>query len=198
MARLHILPARQVQALSPEHRAWVKAFELHLERRFQQNIHEPLDDGDKVFLTDGYVKGLLEAVGAPRKGEKAASEAIAWWQEAGILEDTGETKKPKASPSRAAAREHFGRGTPTEGGRDAQPSTLRSYWWRVYRVVPISSVLRAYKKMQGAYGRFQEVPQLPASLSARLERQGLIPRSRQRHNFSPGSVQWAFAHSGPP
>jgi hypothetical protein len=198
MARLHLLPARRVQALSPEHRAWVKALELHLERRFQQNIHEPLDDGGEIFLTVSHVQRLLKAVGAPRVGEKAAAAAIVWWQEAGILEDTGKTKKPKASPQRAAAREHFGSGMRTEGGRDAQPSTLRSYWWRVFRVIPISRVIQAYRDMQGAYGRLREVPQLSASLSALLERQGLIPRSRQRHNVSPGSVQWAFANSGPP
>ena len=198
MARLRLLPARQLQALSREHRAWVKALELHLLRRFRQNIHDPLDGGDEIFLTVGYVQGLLRDVEAPRKGEKAAAEAILWWQHVGLLEDTGKTKKPKASPSRAAAREHFGSSPRVEGGRDAQPSTLRSYWWRVFRVVPITRVLEAFKKMQGAYGRFQEVPQLPASLSAFLERQGLIPRRRQRQSFSPGSVQWVFAHSGPP
>jgi hypothetical protein len=198
MARLRLLPARQLQALSREHRAWAKALELHLLRRFQQKRYEPLDSGDEIFLTVGYVQRLLRDVEAPRKGEKAAAEALAWLVSFGLLEDTGKTKKPKASPSRAAAREHFGKSSGTEGGRDAQPSTLHSYWWRVFKVVAISRVLAAYEQMQGAYGRFQEVPQLPASLSALLERQGLIPRRRAPGSFSLGSVQWAFAHSGPP
>jgi hypothetical protein len=198
MARLRLLPPERYPMLSREQRAWVKALELHLLRRFQQNVHEPLDNDGEIFLTVSHVQRLLRAVKAPRVGEKAAAEAIAWWQHVGLLEDTGKTKKPKASPSRAAAREHFGKGSRTEGGRDAQPSTLRSYWWRVFRVVPVSRAPEAFKKMQGAYGRFHEVPQLPASLSALLERQGLIPRRRQRQSFSPGSVQWAFAHSGPP
>jgi hypothetical protein len=199
MARqLKLLPPERYPMLSIEERAWVKALELHLLRRFQQNTHEPLDGGDGIFRTVSYVKGLLESVGAPRKGEKAAAEAIAWWQRAGLLEDTGKTKEPKASLSRTAAREHFGKGSRAEGGRDAQPSTFRSYWWRLYRVVPIAMTLEAYRKMQGAYGRFQGVPQLPASLSAVLERQGLISRRRPPHEFSEGSVQWAFAHSGPP
>jgi hypothetical protein len=196
--RLRLLPARQVQNLPREHRAWVAALELHLLGRFQQNTYDPLDDGGEIFLTDGYVKGLLEAVGAPRVGEKAAAEAIAWWQRVGLLEDTGKTKRPKASPQRAAAREHFGSGTRTEGGRDAQPSTQRSYWWRVFRVVPIARVIEAYREMQGAYARLRGVPQLPASLSALLRRQGLIPRRRSPHEFSQGSVQWVFANSGPP
>jgi hypothetical protein len=196
--RLQLLPARQVQALLREHRAWVAALELHLKRRFQQNIHDPLDGGDEIFLTVRYVQGLLQDVGAPRMGGKAAAEAIAWWVSFGLLEDTGKTKKPKVSASRAAAREHFGKGSRTEGGRDAQSSTLRSYWWRVFKVLPITHVLEAYRQMQGAYGRFQEVPQLPASLSAFLERQGLIPRRRAPSSFSLGSVQWAFAYSGPP
>lgn len=88
-------------------------------------------------------------------GEKAAAEAIAWWQHVGLIEDTGKTKKPNASPSRAAAREHFGKGVRIEGGRDAQTSTFRSYWWRVYKVVPIARVIGAFRKMQSAYGRFR-------------------------------------------
>jgi hypothetical protein len=67
-----------------------------------------------------------------------------------------------------------------EGGRDAQPSTLRSFWWWIYRVVPLSEVLRVHEAMQGAYARLLEVPQHLASLSAWAKRQGLISRRRTR------------------
>jgi hypothetical protein len=49
-------------------------------------------------------------VGARCRGEKAAAEAIHWLCASGILEDTGEVKKPRRDQSRMAAREKFGRG----------------------------------------------------------------------------------------
>jgi hypothetical protein len=67
--RLRLFPARQVQNLPREHRAWVAALELHLLRRFQQNTYDPLDDGGEIFLTVSHVQRLLKAVGAPRVGE---------------------------------------------------------------------------------------------------------------------------------
>lgn len=98
-----------------------------------------------------------------------------------------------------AAREKFGQGEGSgEGGRDAQPSLEHSYWWRVFRVVPLSAVLRVYGAMQGAYARFSEVPQALACLSAWAKCQGLISRRRGRPGARPGSVQYAFRHSGPP
>jgi hypothetical protein len=154
------------------------------------------------------MQGLLRDVGARRKGEKAAAEAIRWLCASGILENmydpmtrTGEVKKPRRDPNRMAARERFGRGRPEshEGGRDAQPSTSRSYWWRVFRVVPLAKVLRVSGAMQhGAYAHFVEVPQALASLSAWAARQGLISRRRGSKGARPGSVQWAFMHTGPP
>ena len=189
-----LMSKEQFTALSTEEKKWAKALELHLRRRFQQSAHQPLDDGCEVFLTVGYVQRLLRAVDAPQKGEHAARECLAWWQSAGLLRDTGKTKKPGLSPSSIAAREKFG--TPrTDGGRDAQPSSLRSYWWRVFEVVPIAQVV---KKTRGAYAHFWEVPQGLASLSAFLRRQGLIQGPRQRRTYSEGSVQWAFANTGPP
>ena len=164
-------------------------------------------------------------VGARRQGEKAAREAINYLRTSGVLEDTGEVKKPRQRPNRVAARQKFGR---TEkvfngvgdfelggeeggevhnavvdfgsglGGRDAQPSPSRSYWWRVFRVVPLSRVLRAYGAMQGAYAYISELPQRLASLSAWAERQGLISRRRGRRGARLGSVQYVFARSGPP
>jgi hypothetical protein len=186
----------------------MRALELHLVSRFQQNRHAPLDDDGETFLTVGYVQTLLRGVNARRRGEKAAAEAIEWWQAFGLIADTGKVKKPRMRPERLAARAHFGK-TPAneqsdrhapheEGGRDAQPSNSRSYWWRVFAIVPIARVLAAYARMQGAYGRLEDVPQLSASLSAFLRRQGLIPGPSRRRTVSERSVQWVFAHSGPP
>ena len=88
------------------------------------------------------------------------------------------------------ARAKFGRGEPPsnhEGGKDAQPSSSRSYWWRVFRVVPLSRVVRAFGALSGAYGYISDVPQHLASLSAWAARQGLISRSRGRRGARPGS-----------
>jgi hypothetical protein len=71
-----------------------------------------------------------------------------------------------------------------------QPRSLRhSYWWRVFEVVPISRA-----SWRGAFPHRSASPSV-ASLRRFLKRQGLI-KPRQRGN--PGSVQWVFAHSGPP
>jgi hypothetical protein len=44
----------------------------------------------------------------------------------------------------------------------------------------------------------RSAPRRVASLSAFLRRQGLIFGPRRRSRPNPGSVQWVFAHSGPP
>lgn len=197
-----------VGELTRDERDAVHALALHVLSRFEQDEFEPLDADGRTFLTTGYFQRRLRDVGARCAGEKAAAQALRWLCESGVLENlydpatrTGEVKKPRRSPSRAAAREKFGRGEESErgeGGKDSQFTVLRSYWWRVYRVVPLSAVLRTYAAMQGAYARFVCPPEHLASLSAWAIRQGLIPRRRARLSPRPGSVQWAFRHSGPP
>jgi hypothetical protein len=186
------------RASEPGREAWERAARRHLRWRFQQDRFEALELEEETFLTVRHVQRLLRAVGAPRKGEKAAREALRWWQEIGIFADTGKVKKPRVSASRLAAGERFGRGTQPEGGRDAQPSVHHAYWWRVYRVVPIARVLRARRRLCSAYGILADLPQHEASLSAFLACQGLIYRRKRPSEFSKGSVQWVFAHTGPP
>ena len=75
----------------------------------------------------------------------------------------GEVKKPRRRGNREAAREKFGRGEDAaggDGGRDSQSSVHRSYWWRVYRIVPLSKVLWAYGALEGAYGHYRDVRKL--------------------------------------
>jgi hypothetical protein len=183
----------------PHERDAIRALALHLLDRFEQTKYEPLDEDGCIFLTVSHMQRLLRRVGVRRCGEKAATEAISFLCRGGILEDTAEVKLPRRRPARLAAREKFAPGdSETTGGRDAQRSLLMSHWWRVFRVVPLAAVLRIYKSAQGAYGRFQSVPQALASLSAWAESQGLISRRRQRRSARPGSVQYVFAHSGPP
>jgi hypothetical protein len=152
---------------------------LHLRCRFEQDEHEPLDDDGRTFLTVSYMQRLLWNVGADCSGEKAAVAALRCLCASGVLEDTSEVN-PRRRLNRIAAREKFQRGDgsdPGEGGRDAQPSLSRLYWWPVYRVVPLSLVLQVQEAMQGAYARLLELPQALASLSAWAERQGLSTTS---------------------
>jgi hypothetical protein len=177
----------------------VRALALHTTWRFQrENARERLGPEGETILTDKWMRGLLRAVGAPRKGWKAARAAIKWLQEYGLIEDTGRTLKPRVPAGRLAAREKFGSAGRARGGRDAQFDSQHSYWWRVFRIAPIARLLSAYKRMQGAYGQFTELPHSSASLLALLRRQGLIGGPKQKSTPNPGSVQWAFLHSGPP
>lgn len=190
-----------LETLSRDKRDAVNALAAHILSRFEQEEFEPFDADGRTFLTVAYMQRRLRDVGARCTGEKAAAAALRWLCSSGILEDTRKVKKPRRNQNRMAAREKFGRGEDPqsgEGGRDSQPTILRSYWWRVYRVVPLSDVLRTYKGLQGAYARLVEVPQPLASLAAWAKRQGLISRRRGRQGARPGSVQYVFAHSGPP
>jgi hypothetical protein len=69
-----------------------------------------------------------------------------------------------------------------------QPRTKpgSSFWWRLWEIVPITSA-RALARLGGSAA--------PVSLYRWLLRQGVI---RKKSVPSKGSVQWAFAHSGPP
>ena len=193
--------APDLENLSGDQRDAVNALAQHMLLRLEQTEFEPFDEDGKTFISNGWMQCRLRDVGARCQGEKAAAKALRWLCENGLLENTGEVKKPRRRENREAAREKFGRGEGAaggEGGRDPQPSLHRSYWWRVYRVVPLSGALKAYEKLQGAYGRFLEVPQHLASLSAWAICQGLISHHRGRTGARSGSVQYAYLHSGPP
>jgi hypothetical protein len=172
--------------LSRDEQNAVDALSWQIVWRCRQKRHPALEDEDCIFLTVRHVQCLLCAVGAHKTGEKAAAAAISTMQAKGWIEDTGRTKKPR-------------RGEPseTEGGKDSQPTNQRSYWWRVFRVPAISQAIKAIKPL-GAYWQPRGAPRRVASLSAFLKRQGLISHSRRRSRSNPGSVQWVFAHSGPP
>lgn len=157
----------------------------------------PAFDRDETFLTNGHVQRLLKAVNATNTGEKAARTALATMQERGWIIDTGRTKKPRRSPaSIERAERYIGGDIQAEGGRYAQSSIQRSYWWRVFRVPALTKVLASMP--QGAYPNIKAVPHDLASLLAFLRRQGVISKPKRRSRPNPGSVQWAFMHSGPP
>ena len=123
----------------------VDALALHIWWRCRQEQHPALEGDDGIFLTVKHVQRLLREIGAVNTGEKAAAAAITTMQAHGWIEDTGETKKPRrpaASVERAESFQPEGE-IELEGGRDAQPTPSRSYWWRVFRVPVLTRVMRA-------------------------------------------------------
>lgn len=197
--RYGLVPREKWGGLDEAERAAVNALGLHLHWRERQEQHPALEGHDRVFLTAGWMQGLLRAVGARRAGEKAAREAIASLERLGVVEDTGEVKKPRRpaqSVDRARKFQPHG-DVELEGGKDGQPTPGRSYWWRIFRVPALSKVMAALQP-QGAYPEVPDLPQHLASLSALLRRQGLISPRRRGYRPNPGSVQWVFSHSGPP
>jgi hypothetical protein len=195
-----LLSPDEWRGLEEDGRAAVDALSLHVWWRARQDEHEAFEgeEDECVFLTVRWMQGLLRAVGARKTGEKAAAAAIAFLKQRGLLVDTGRTKKPRRSSERVARAEKFQTAGPVagEGGKDAQPTSLRSYWWRVFRVPALARVRASIPR--GAYWQLGDGPQHSASLSAFLRRQGLISVPRRLSCPNPGSIQWVFAHSGPP
>ena len=194
-----LLPSDEWRGLDESEREAVDALGLHIWLRGRQTEHPALEGEDCVFLTVRWVQALLRATGARRTEEKAAAAAISFLEERELIVDTRKTKKPRrASGSIARAEKFQKQGTIAhEGGKDSQPSSLRSYWWRVFRVPALTKVRDSVRPL-GAYGQLQNVPQHLASLSAFLRRQRLTSRRERRSSPNRGSVQWVFLHSGPP
>ena len=169
-----LLTPEEWRRLDEDGRAAVDALSLHVWWRARQDEHEAFEgeENDCVFLTVPWMQGLLRAVGARKTGEKAAGGAIAFLKQRGHIEDTGKTKKPRRSSERVARAEKFQTAgqVALEGGKDAQPTSLHSYWWRVFRV-PVLTRVRA-SLPRGAYWQLGDGPQHSASLSAFLRRQG--------------------------
>jgi hypothetical protein len=193
-----LLPPEEWRTLDQDGRAAVDALSLQIWFRGRQKEHAAFEDEDCVFLTVGWMQQLLRAAGARKTGEKAAAAAIALLEERRLMVDTGKTKKPKRRSESIARAEKFQRtgAIAREGGKDAQPTSQRSYWWRVFRVPALTRVLASIPF--GAYWGLEDIPHRTACLSALLRCQGVISGPRRRSRPNPGSVQWVFAHSGPP
>jgi hypothetical protein len=124
-----LLAPEEWRTLDDDTRAAVDALSLHIWARSRQEEHPAFEGEDCVFLTMRWMQRLLRAAGARKTGEKAAAAAIAALVERGLLVDTGKTKKPRRSSERIARAEKFQTAGPVagEGGKDAQPTSLRSY-----------------------------------------------------------------------
>ena len=202
-----LVPSETWTTLDDDQKIAVRFLDWHLRSRFEQKEHTPLElvDGDPcgVFLTRRHVQRFLKQARYRKTGIRFAAEVIEHLIALDLLADTNEVKKPRRAANRIAAAAKFQKSEPaqSEGGRDAQPSLEHSYWWRVFKVVPLELVVRAYTRARGAYSSgetFKRPPSWTASLCAFARRQGLIPPARERRSFNKGSVQWVFLNSGPP
>jgi hypothetical protein len=123
--------------------------------------------------TLSYVQRCLGRTKARRRGRDYARTVLATPVEMELLRDTGEVLKPRRQPSR-----------------------LRSKWWRVFEVVPVVRARERTNPWKGIYPRTPEPSsRVTGSLCRFLGSQGL---ARKRRKPQKGSVQWVFAHSGPP
>jgi hypothetical protein len=203
-SRVSLQPRHVTNRLPEKQKAAVVALEHHLWLRHHRDNPslETLDDGAVgVFLTLKHFQRCLRETGSRWKGRDFAAECLNTILPAlGLIEDTGLTKKPKAKPSKATMIAHaaHGRTPPTDGGRHAQTSPLRSFWWRVYRLPTLTRYVRGL----GAYASRREDAERRAHGTASLFRllrcQGLVSQRPKRKSFQPGSVQWQFQHYGPP
>ncbi len=204
---LALVPSETWASLDDDQRVAVRFLDWHLRSRFEQTEHAPLElvDGDPcgVFLTRRHVQRFLKQARYRKTGVRFAAKVIEHLIALGLIADTGDVKRPRRTANRIAAAAKFQKSgsVQSEGGRDAQPSLEHSYWWRVFKVVPLELVVRAYTRARGAYSSgetFKRPPSWTASLCAFARRQGLIPPARDRRSFRRGSVQWVFQNSGPP
>jgi hypothetical protein len=199
--RVSLMPRHVWAALPEDERIAVHVLEAHLQDRQDQSRHDAVellpDGGLGVFLTVGHVQKILRRIGSKRTGQHFAAQILRkTLPKLGLIRDTGLTKKPRVPRDELP---HLANDAEPEGGRHAQRSVLRSLWWRVFEV-PALSRLRVPKS--GAYPMNPGYP-LPglrgtACLSALLRCQGLLPKKRRAFSPSPGSVQAAFAATGPP
>jgi hypothetical protein len=192
-----LVSPEEYRRLGEDERAAVSAFSLHLHWRTRQQRFPAFEGGDETILTVGWMRRLLRAVGARKTGSRAAAAAITWLEKSGLVEDTGQTMKPRRRPQNAELVEPFGRqGREVELERRAQSLLGRCYWWRVFRVPALA---RVRASLRSAYPTAPGRP-LKASgfLSAFVRCQAAKTHNRRRSRPNPGSPQWAFRHSGPP
>jgi hypothetical protein len=161
MRRVSLLPHRNTW--TEIERDAVKVLECYIANL---GWHRP-GDVVEVPWTVGHVQFWLRKTEARRQGRDYARQVLATLVRMELMRDTGTVLKPRRQPR----------------------NRLRSYWWRVFQVVPI-----VRSSWQGAYPHRSDAPSV-ASLCRFLRSQGLAPRSSWS---SRGSVQWVFAHSGPP
>jgi hypothetical protein len=191
MNRVSLLPRHETDRL-PDRDYWaVVALEHHLALREvgPHDALEVLDDGSyATFISVGRMQLLLRVVGSPRRGKDYARECLREiLPRLGLLEDSGEVRKPGACGC---------------GGRGNQPDSKHSFWWIIWRLPTLTKALS--RRRSGAYPDQPGHPLIhprrlaPASLYRLAARQGLITRHRKASNHTPGSVQWAFAATGPP
>jgi hypothetical protein len=128
-------------------------------------------DLQQMPWTIGYVERWLKRTKARRRGRDYARQVLATLVEMELLCDTGEVMVPRKQPSRQ-----------------------RSYWWRVFEVIPVVRALSP--RWKGTYARTPEpASRVTGSLCRLLGCQA--PR-KQRTKSRKGSIQWVFMHTGPP
>lgn len=207
VGRISLQPAHITNALDDDDRYAVAALEHHLWLRNENHSkHDAIivvaDGQPGTFLTVKHIQRCLGAVKATKTGEHHAAKVInEILPRLGLIKDTrtatnpGEVMKPVVHNKGNKGRYPNQGPERTTGGRNAQPSTFRSFWWRCFSLTSLRIAKpRAYGWTEGLK---HPRPSGSACLYALAVRQGLIS-TRTKRRFSPGSVQEAFAVHGPP
>jgi hypothetical protein len=192
--RISLQPRHGTNALPERDRIAVEMLEHHLwlrQHRPEQSLELLPGGGVGVFLTIKYVRRLLREIGACWTGRDYAAEILnEILPRLGLIEYTGQVKKPRVEDNSFTTR--------AEGGRHAQPNEQHAFWWRIFRLSTLDKIVQP----TGAYPAHpgNPTPRRPgtASLLRLLKCQGLIRGRKPRGSFAPGSVQAAFWATGPP
>jgi hypothetical protein len=130
-------------------------------------------DLERTPLTLSHIQHWLRKTGARRSGRDYARDVLRVLVEMKLLRDTGQVLRPRK-----------------------QPSPEKSYWWRIFEVVPIARAKEAARWTSASLaGGSTRLRLETVSLCGWLRCQGVI---RGKPKPSPGSVQEAFAIQGPP
>ena len=132
-------------------------------------------DVERTPLTLSHIQWWLRKTGARRCGRDYAREVLATLVRMELLRDTGQVMTPRRQPRKDG----------------------RSYWWRIFEVIPVTRLKDASRKWtsDSLDTVSRGFASSTVSLCGWLRCQGVI-----RSKLKPvhGSVQWAFASSGPP
>lgn len=207
-----LVGVKEYKATDEQGQDAVAMLALHLRRREEQERPGSFAAFDvdeesgylETILTPAHIRRLLIELGTRRYGRDYARTILGRLVEDGWIEDTGKVKLPSVPEEKWLQAHRYKCNLPRAGGRHSQPPGPHSYWWRVFRLLRhprltispstgTSWFARSHWGSTKADDAFGE-----ASLCLTVRRQGLLKPPKKPQRFAPGSVQWAFQHTGPP
>jgi len=176
---LGLVPERHKwEELTDDEQIALRVLETHIKFRLRESRRHAPFTGGCTFMTPKHIQSLLIRLRYPLRGIHFARHLRQLLLEMGAIEETGKHLKPARQPN-------------------SHPE--KTYYWKLYLVPALQYLLEQFRPL-GAYdsGHVPAVPKHLVSLSSALRCQGVIRKIRGASEFSKGSVQAAFAATGPP